>query len=128
MHCYRPYYSFLNWFSLSNMNSEQKKPELLDQMSESIRLHQYSIATELVYQTAEGLAVGGATTVDATEARKLFDTGGAVFVDVRNDVAWNQGHIPDAVHLEANQQFSRAALSKIANVNQKVIIYCAGPG
>ncbi len=41
--------SLPNVFSLSNVEQSKNKPKLLDQLSDSIRLHQYSMATERSY-------------------------------------------------------------------------------
>lgn len=84
-------------------------------------------AKDLIHQTKEGIAVKGATTIEAKAAKTLFDQG-VVFIDVRPDDDWNKGHIPGAMHLYASKAFSRAALSRVVNVNQEVVIHCAGPG
>jgi TolB-like protein/class 3 adenylate cyclase len=82
---------------------------------------------QLIYQTKEGVAVKGATTIEAKRAKELFDRK-TIFVDVRADNHWNKGHIPGAVHLEAKKAFNRPTLSKLVEINQEVVIYCAGPG
>lgn len=37
--------------------------------------------------------------IDAETAKRLIDAGGMVVVDVREPAEWNQGHIPEAVHI-----------------------------
>ncbi len=70
--------------------------------------------------------VSGATTVDHVAAKALFDRG-ITFIDVRGDGSWNNGHIPDAVHLDLKGGFSEAALSAAVTKGQEVVIYCMGP-
>ena len=86
----------------------------------------YSIVgRELVSQTNEGPEVKGATAIDVTTAKALFDRG-VPFVDVRSLRHWSKGYIPGAVHLGGNPVFSEFRLSKIVSKDQEVVIYCAG--
>lgn len=71
-------------------------------------------------------SVDGATTVDATKAKELFDQG-VVFVDVRKDKDWEAGRIPDAVHIELKQVFSEGSLGGVVAKDQPVVLYCNGP-
>jgi tetratricopeptide (TPR) repeat protein len=80
---------------------------------------------DLVSQTNEGPDVKGATAIDVTTAKALFDRG-VPFVDVRNEGHWSRGHIPGAVHLSIWAVFSEFELSKIVSKDQEVVIYCAG--
>jgi tetratricopeptide (TPR) repeat protein len=82
-------------------------------------------AENLIYQTEEGPEVKGATTVDVATAKALFDRGVA-FVDARGDISWAEGHIPEAVNLEAYRVFSKIKLSRIVGKDQEVVIYCDG--
>ena len=77
-----------------------------------------------VYVSPE--TVPGATTIDATKAKALFDKG-VVFVDVRNDADWEAGRIPDAVHLELKKVFTEASLGDVVPKDQEVVIYCNDP-
>ncbi len=70
--------------------------------------------------------VDGATTVDATRAKVLFDRA-VPFVDVREDADWNAGYIPGAVHLELYNVFSEAKLSEVVGKDEEIVIHCAGP-
>jgi rhodanese-related sulfurtransferase len=70
--------------------------------------------------------VSGAATVDGTKAKALFDKG-VLFVDVRNDKDWQAGHIPGAVHLDLNKNFTDASLGAKAKKGQEMVIYCNGP-
>lgn len=69
--------------------------------------------------------VKGATTVNASQAKAMFDKG-AVFVDVRSDKDWAAGRIPDAVHIELKHAFNEASLSAVAKKDQDVVFYCNG--
>ncbi|MFV1982949.1 MAG: rhodanese-like domain-containing protein [Thiohalomonadales bacterium] len=71
-------------------------------------------------------SVKGATTVDATKAKSLYDTG-VLFVDVRSDKDWAAGRIPKAVHIELKKQFTSESLAKNAKKSDKIVIYCNGP-
>ena len=69
--------------------------------------------------------VGGAVTVDAKQAKSLFDRG-VVFVDVRNDKDYTAGRIPDAVHIELKKAFNKDSLGKHAKPTDVVVFYCNG--
>jgi len=69
--------------------------------------------------------INGATTVDTTKAKQLFDQG-ALFVDVRRDSDWDSGRIPDALHLELKKVFSQQSLLEEAAINDPIVIYCNG--
>lgn len=71
------------------------------------------------------LQIDGAVTVDAAEAKKLFDAE-AVIVDVRTDKDWDAGRIPGAVHLELKSRFTEEALLAEVGKNDDVMIYCNG--
>ncbi|MDH5180966.1 MAG: rhodanese-like domain-containing protein [Gammaproteobacteria bacterium] len=69
--------------------------------------------------------VSGAKTVNAQQAKKLFDQG-VVFVDVRSDKDFAAGRIPDAIHIELKKVYSKNTLSEHVKPGQKVVIYCNG--
>lgn len=69
--------------------------------------------------------IAGAITVDTTKAKQLFDQG-VLFVDVRRDSDWENGRVPDAVHLELKKVFSKESLSEEAGVHEPIVIYCNG--
>lgn len=71
------------------------------------------------------MSVEGAKTINATQAKALFDEG-ALFVDVRSDKDWAAGRIPDAVHIELKKVFSEAALAQEADKSEPIVIYCNG--
>jgi rhodanese-related sulfurtransferase len=69
--------------------------------------------------------VDGATTVDTTKAKELFESG-ALFVDIRRDSDWEAGRIPDAVHLELKSNFTEQTLSAEVGKNEPLVCYCNG--
>jgi rhodanese-related sulfurtransferase len=80
-------------------------------------------ATELVISTPE--SVDGATTVDAQQAKNLFDQE-ALFVDLRKENMWNSGRIPGAVWLEMKTAFTKEALEAEAEKGEALVFYCSG--
>lgn len=91
----------------------------------------FLLTVAMVFSTATAMAgtspetVPGATTVDAAQAKQLFDEG-VLFVDVRSDKDWAAGRIPDAVHIELKKVFSPETLGKEVQKDQPVVIYCNG--
>jgi len=69
--------------------------------------------------------VDGAKTVNAAEAKALFDKG-TVFIDTRKDKDWNAGRIPDAVQLDVKKKFSEETLGKEVKKGDPVVMYCNG--
>jgi TolB-like protein/class 3 adenylate cyclase/rhodanese-related sulfurtransferase len=73
------------------------------------------------------LEIEGATTIDATNAKALFDRG-VPFVAVNSDPGWNRGHILGAVHLNLYHDFTEAKLTKVVAKDEEVVLYACGPG
>lgn len=71
------------------------------------------------------MVVTGATTVDVTATKKLFDDE-ALFVDTRSDKDWSAGRIPDALHLNVKKTFTEDALLAEAKKDDAIVIYCNG--
>lgn len=69
--------------------------------------------------------VTGATTISATETKKLFDAG-AVFVDVRGDADFEAGRIPGAKHIAGKGKLSEETLLAAVKKDQVVVMYCNG--
>jgi rhodanese-related sulfurtransferase len=80
-------------------------------------------ASELVEATPEKVA--GATTVDAAQAKALFDDE-AVFVDLRKENMWNSGRIPGAIWLDFKTNFSKESLATEVGKDEKIVFYCSG--
>jgi rhodanese-related sulfurtransferase len=71
------------------------------------------------------MSIEGATAVNASEAKALFDKG-VKFIDVRKDSDWDAGRIPGAVHIELKKKLSTETLGKSVGKDQEVVIYCNG--
>ena len=80
-------------------------------------------ASELIDATPE--TVAGSTTVDAAQAKILFDDE-AAFVDLRKENMWNSGRIPGAIWLDFKTAFSAEALAAEVGKEEKVVFYCSG--
>ncbi|MBV1854182.1 rhodanese-like domain-containing protein [Catellatospora tritici] len=65
---------------------------------------------------------------DVSDVRADLESGvrGVVVVDTRSREAWEQGHIPGAVHLPTAEIAARAA--ELIGPDQVVVTYCWGPG
>ncbi len=68
------------------------------------------------------LHVPGATTIDADEARWMFDDG-VKFIDVRNPRLFSRGHVPGAFHLDLKYAYTLKALEEVADRNEPIVIY-----
>ena len=67
--------------------------------------------------------------LNLTEAKRDFDRGDAVFIDVRSAFAYEAGHIPGALHLTSHASAARlreVLASYLAD--SRVITYCSGGG
>lgn len=88
-----------------------------------VTLWSFQVTAELVDATPE--TVSGATTVDASQAKKLFDQE-ALFIDLRKENMWNSGRIPGAVWLEMKSAFNQEALEAEVGKNEALVFYCSG--
>jgi rhodanese-related sulfurtransferase len=68
-------------------------------------------------------SIKGATSVDAYEALKLFESG-ATFIDVRDEFEFQLGHIRSAVHLDLKRDFNDLYLIETLDRNIPIVIYC----
>ncbi len=80
-------------------------------------------ASELVDATPE--SVPGCTTVDAADAKTLFDNE-AAFVDLRKENMWNNGRVPGAIWLDFKKAFNQEALQNEVDKNEALVFYCSG--
>jgi rhodanese-related sulfurtransferase len=88
----------------------------------SLALAQGMSAKDLVDEAQKSI-----TTISVEEAKALFDKGGVVFLDCREDKEFKSGHIPGAIHI------SRGLLEfqidkKIPDKNATVVMYCKTGG
>ena len=67
--------------------------------------------------------------LNPTEAKRDFDRGDAVFVDVRSAFTYEAGHIPGALHLSfyVSTAHLREVLASYP-ADSRVITYCSGSG
>ena len=90
----------------------------------------FAVASAVISSVASAEApdkVDGATTINAEEAHKLFDSG-AVFIDVRDEEAWKLGHIDGAVHLDFNEdEFVILYVSEKLDRSTQIVFYSNSP-
>ena len=79
----------------------------------------------LVDESPSGFDVEGATEIDVTAAKALFDRG-VTFVDVRSTGAYKEGHIPGSVHLDLYTALSAENLAEYGAKDEEVVFYCFG--
>ena len=63
--------------------------------------------------------------VSATELASRQRSNGLVVIDVRNDSEWNEGHIPDAIHIPLGQLAER--VSEIP-ASENIVVHCQSGG
>ncbi|GAB4316256.1 MAG: hypothetical protein Kow0059_08720 [Candidatus Sumerlaeia bacterium] len=63
------------------------------------------------------------------EAYRLFQEGGAIFLDARHDPEYRRGHIPGAFHLPpyAFEKGRPDALDFLPHEGVEIVLYCNGP-
>lgn len=62
---------------------------------------------------------------DLSEARMRGES--PILVDVRNQAAWDQGHIPAALHIPRTD-LTRSISAHVPNKDAEIVVYCWGPG
>ena len=72
-------------------------------------------------------AVAGTTNVTHVEAKELHDAG-VLFLDVRGEAAYNEGHVAGSEHLDVKGDgFTQEAFNALVGApDAKVVIYCNG--
>lgn len=68
------------------------------------------------------LEVAGATTVNALQARQLYEFG-VLFIDVRPAREWSWGHVHGALHLELEGRFIELAETAWPR-GMPIVLYC----
>lgn len=79
------------------------------------------------YQQLVAAAKKNITEIEPNDAAKKAETGEAIIIDVRDREEWDEGHIPNAVHL------SRGTIEldieeKVPDPNAVIICHCGGGG
>jgi hydroxyacylglutathione hydrolase len=82
----------------------------------------YTVADPQAWRDA-GLDVQTIEQLSPSEAAARIESGEALVVDVRNDMEWDSGHIPDATHV-ATERLSRGDLGGISP-SRPVVVTCA---
>lgn len=100
-------------------------------MTKSLKLIAIASLMALSTTTWAGKAEGpktiaGATTIDATEAKKLFEAE-IPFVDVRKNKDWEAGRVPGAYHLDVKKALTKESLTDVVKPDETVVFYCNGP-
>jgi rhodanese-related sulfurtransferase len=66
---------------------------------------------------------------DPSDVASARAAGEAVLIlDVRDVAAWDQGHVPGALHLPAGQLAARLHELPPAEQDPQIVVYCWGPG
>lgn len=71
------------------------------------------------------MTVEGATTIDATKAKELFDAKVA-FIDTRKDSDWDAGRIAGAIQLDVKKVLTEESLMEAVAKDEQVVFYCNG--
>jgi rhodanese-related sulfurtransferase len=79
-----------------------------------------------IERAAEIFAERLATQTDVADVHADLRTGDFVLIDSRPKEAWEQGHIPGAVHLPTADIATRA--TELLDPGTAVVTYCWGPG
>ncbi len=66
------------------------------------------------------------TMIHLPEAKELFGSGTALFIDARHTFEFDRGHIPGAINLPLNEFDSRAGMVDSLPRNRILITYCDG--
>ena len=73
----------------------------------------------------QDLALKRVVSVTAVEAKIKYDSGMALFVDAREKVAFDDGHVAGAVHIPADAP-PAGALDALMGRPREIVIYCDG--
>lgn len=66
--------------------------------------------------------------IDASDLAAARAAGRApIVVDTRSGAAWDQGHLPGALHLPAGELAERAG-AELPDLDADIVVYCWGPG
>jgi rhodanese-related sulfurtransferase len=68
----------------------------------------------------------GPSPISLAEARKLFETKGAVFVDARHPFDFRRGHIPSAINIPLSELDANRKAVEALPRDSVIIVYCDG--
>jgi len=84
-----------------------------------------AISNDIAAQPVAPQAVDGAETINAVQAKALHGKG-HLFIDLRVENDFAQGHIPGAVNINIAESFNRKKLAGLAAQDKVVVFYCYG--
>jgi TolB-like protein/class 3 adenylate cyclase/rhodanese-related sulfurtransferase/Flp pilus assembly protein TadD len=79
----------------------------------------------LIQDSAGEYDVAGAAKIDAADAKALHARD-VVFIDVRNALEFDLGHIPSSENLELTSELSKENLSRLVGKDDEVVFSCFG--
>ena len=66
--------------------------------------------------------------IDAADLAAARSSGaGPIVVDTRSAAAWDQGHLPGALHIPGGELVERAVV-ELPDLGADIVVYCWGPG
>ncbi len=66
--------------------------------------------------------------IDAADLAAARSSGAPpIVVDTRSDAAWQQGHLPGALHIPGGELAERAGV-ELPDLDADIVVYCWGPG
>jgi rhodanese-related sulfurtransferase len=66
------------------------------------------------------------STINLEEARTLYETKGAIFIDARHEFDFRRGHIKSALSIPLSEFDSRLQSVKVLPKDKVIIVYCDG--
>jgi len=79
------------------------------------------------YQKLAADAKRNVTEIRPTDAAEKMKSGDTVVIDVREKDEWDEGHIPDAIHLSRGT-IEGEIEERVPDMNTTVIVHCGGGG
>jgi rhodanese-related sulfurtransferase len=79
------------------------------------------------YEKLVARAKKNVTEISPNDAAAKVKSGSAILIDVRDQDEWDEGHIPDAIHLSRGTLESEIE-EKAPNADQTIIVHCGGGG
>ncbi len=86
----------------------------------------FSFSNSVTYQALLNVDLPDTVLLQLPEAKVIFDSGWAIFVDARPPEAYRSGHIPGALNLPYNAVDQNLEVLVQIPVDTPVIVYCGG--
>lgn len=84
-----------------------------------------ALSSDIAAQPVAPPNVNGAETINAAQAKTLHEKG-HLFIDLREETDFAQGHIPAAVNINIAGSFNRETLAELATPDKVIVFYCYG--